>query len=134
MHSDRFARSRVSGFTLFEAMVALAVLGLVMTASLKATAYMAARQAEAFQDHAMVSFARAILDEYIVTGELMKRSGTYKDTWQWQITETGFQPTVSTDYDQNFSFIEITVLVSKLDQPTRPAKLSTIVARRASGS
>lgn len=133
MLSDRLSRSHSAGFTLLEAMLAFAMLGMVLAATYSLSVRSMRQQIEVRQDYELTAMARAILDEYVLTYPTMPTSGTYKDVWDWQITEAPQDVLEPTDYDYYFEFVRITALVEKKRSDSAPIELSTVVARRAPG-
>ncbi len=133
MPSDRPSRSRTGGFTLLEVMLAFAMLGMVLAATYSLSVRSMRQQIEARQDYELTAMARALLDEYVLTYPAMPTSGTYKDTWDWRITEAPQDVLEPTDYDYYFEFVRITALVKKKMSDSAPIELSTAVARRAPG-
>jgi len=131
--SNPLPRSRSAGFTLLEAMLAFAMLGMVLTATYSLSIRSMRQQIEARQDYELTAMARALLDEYVLTYPVMPTSGTYKDVWDWRIIEAPQDVLEPTDYDYYFEFVRITALVRKKTFDSAPIELSTVVARRAPG-
>ena len=131
--SDRSQRSRTAGFTLLEAMLAFAMLGMVLAATYNLSVRAMRHQIEAGEDYELTAMARALLDEYVLTYPAMPTSGTYKDVWEWWIAEAQQPVLDATEYDHYFEFVRITALVKKKSSTSAPLELSTVVARRAPG-
>lgn len=114
-------------------MLAFAMLGVVLVTTYSLSVRSIRQQIEARQGYELIEMARAVLDEYVLTYPEMRTSGSYKDTWDWQITEERQEALESTDYDYYFEFVRITAFVKRKASKNEPVELSTIVARRAPG-
>ena len=133
MRIKHIHRAPICGFTLLEAMLAFAVLGMVLATTYTISVRSIRQQMEARQDYDLTIMARAILDEYVQTYPQMQKSGTYKNTWDWQISEEPQEVLVRTDYDYYYRFIRITVRVEKKETGGKAYSLFTVIARRAPG-
>ncbi|WP_082015894.1 type II secretion system protein [Leisingera sp. ANG-M7] len=120
------------GFTLLETVLAFAVLGMVLSGLYTVSARSAGRLADARNTYLASEFARSMLDQYILATPPPSSSGTYRQTWDWEITEQrlgGLQPS---SLDKHFAFYEVSVVVTRHGlSDTRPAVLSRTVARKA---
>lgn len=126
-------RASTAGSILLEAMLAFVVLGMVLTATYSLSVRSMKQQIQARQDYDLTAMAQAILDEYVITYATMPKVGTYKDTWDWRITEASQEVLEPTDYDYYFQFVRITVIVKKKVSNEKSLALSTVVARRGPG-
>ena len=127
------ARNFRRGFTSFEVMVSVALLGLVLVTGYQITARIARHQADAVMDLEEIAMARAVLEEYTVTWPAMPRSGIYRDTWEWTITET-LQPVLErSDYDELFEFIRVTVAIRRKNSDRDPVKYFMVMTKRREG-
>lgn len=129
--SSKPKRSHRAGFTILEAMLAFAVLGIVLASVYTISIRSFRHQTDALSDYELSAMARAVLDEYVVTYPAMESSGTYEDRWSWIISEEPQPPLKPTSLDQHFSFVKITASVWVVETDNRPHELSTVVARRA---
>ena len=133
LHIKRICRAPAHGFTLLEAILAFAVLGMVLAATYSLSVQYMRQQIEAQQDYELTTMARALLDEYTLTYPMMPTSGTYKNAWEWQITEASQEGLASTNFDHHFRFVRITARVKKKETDGTPYELFTVIARRALG-
>ena len=127
------ARRFRRGFTTLEAMISVALLGMFLVTAYEISARITRHQADAvvgFQDIAM---ARAVLDEYSVTYPEMLPSGTYKDTWEWKITETPQPALEPSEYDDLFEFIRVTVEIRRRHSERDPVHYFKVVSKRRQG-
>jgi len=124
------ARSPRRGFTSFEVMISVALLGLVLVTGYQITSRLTRHQAEAVMGLEEIAMARAVLDEYTVTWPVMPRSGIYKDTWEWTITETP-QPVLDrSDYDELFEFRRVSVEIRRKHSDRAPVQYFTVLSKR----
>ena len=121
MSFDLRQRTQSRGFTLLEAMVAMALLGIVLTTVYSVSANFTRRQADARNEYELTMMARALLDEYRITYPEMATSGVYKGTWEWWISEQPQAVLEPTPYDSHFQFVKISVKI-KRKQSTQPTK------------
>ncbi|MEX0301155.1 MAG: prepilin-type N-terminal cleavage/methylation domain-containing protein [Leisingera sp.] len=125
-------RHRERGFTLLETVLAFAVLGMVLSGLYTVSARSTRQLADARNTFLAGEFAQSMLEQYILTTPPPPSSGTYKRTWDWQISEqqvSGLQPT---SLDKHFAFYEVSVVVTRHGLPDSPsAVLSRTVAREA---
>ena len=112
-------------------MLAFAIIGMVLATNYSLSVRSMRQQIEARQDYELTAMARTVLVEYVLTYPAMPKSGTYKDTWVWQIKEAPQDVLEPTDHDFYFKFVRITALVKKKTSNSEPHELSTVVARRA---
>ncbi|WP_425339668.1 type II secretion system protein [Parasedimentitalea huanghaiensis] len=124
-------RSRSSGFTLLEAMLAMAILGMVLAGIFTVTSRSLSQLGLATRELNDSEMARALLDEYLGTYPEMPASGTYQGAWSWQVREEqtiGLQPS---QMDESISFIRVTVTVERLNSRlATPLSLTATTARR----
>ena len=133
MHISNARRTPTRGFTLLESMLAFAVLGMVLAATYSLSVRSMVQQTKARQGYELTTMARAILDEYVLTYPKMSTSGTYKNTWEWHITEELQEVLEPTKYDHYFRFVKITAWVQKKITGEVTYELFTVIARRAPG-
>lgn len=129
LHFD-LKRKAQAGFTLLEAMLSFSIAAFVLTGVYTLSIQSLGRKADSASLYERTAFARAILDEYIVTYPEMANSGSYHGHWNWRIIESEATPVLQSDFDAYFKFIKITAEVS--DQANNQTRLSRIVARRGS--
>ena len=127
--ASRLRRNHKSGFTLLETVVAFGLVALVLGASYGVIARSLSSQREAIARYQDVLMARSILDEYLLA-DLKEVSGTYKNTWEWHITETDIQRSAKTPYDQAFAFVDIQIVVRRIANGAE-VQLSRALAKRA---
>jgi type II secretory pathway pseudopilin PulG len=114
-------------------MLAFGLLGMVLAATYTLSVRSMRHQIEAKQNYELTSMARALLDEHVLTYPAMASSGTYKNTWDWQIKETPQAVLEPTQYDSYFRFVRITAKVKIGAANSEAFELFTVVARRGSG-
>lgn len=134
MPSDAPSRGKTRGFSLLEAVLSFAVLGIVLGATYTLSTRSMRHQINAQKDYEQTIMARALLDEYVLTYPAMPNSGVYKNVWQWRIVESPYRPSVPTSQDVFFEYVTVTARTSRIDAPSRSVELSTVVARRAPGT
>jgi len=130
---ERPSHSRAAGFTLLEAMLAFTMLGMVLATTYSLSVRSMRQQIDARQQYELTAMAHAVLTEYILTYPAMPTSGTYKNMWDWKITETPQGVLEPTDFDHYFEFVRVTAYVTEKASQVNPFELSTVMARRAPG-
>lgn len=108
----------------------MACVGLVIVTLYNTTSRLSRKQSDALRDYEQTLLARALLDEYRATYPLMPSYGTYKDTWDWQITEQPQNVLKPTRFDHHFELVLLTAVVSNLGSQKRSVAVNTVVARR----
>ncbi|WP_299749688.1 type II secretion system protein [uncultured Tateyamaria sp.] len=121
-----------SGFTLLESMAAFAISAIALVALIAIVTQSVGGQATSTRQYADASFARAILEEYIVTYPRLPRKGMYKQVWQWTIIERPAERLRVSQFDSDFDLVEVAVRVTRVELPTSAFTLKRVVARRSS--
>ncbi|PLL10568.1 hypothetical protein C0V75_19770 [Tabrizicola sp. TH137] len=78
-------RRRRLGFSLLEAMIAMAILALVLGAALSGVGFTVGRVAERAEAAWATELARSVLDEYAVTRDAGLAEGAVGE-WRWSLT------------------------------------------------
>jgi len=113
-------------------MLSLAILGMVLAGVFTAASQSMAQLSLAQRNLSDSEMARALIEEYLVTFPAMASSGTYQETWQWQMKEEPANGLSLTTENETIKFVKITAAVERLNfAQTRPFSLSVITARRA---
>lgn len=84
LSSDRIPKR---GFTLLEAMIAMAILSLVLGTAITGTSWTMARLSARSDRAWSTELARSILDEYRVIGDRALAQGTDPSGFHWQLEE-----------------------------------------------
>lgn len=125
-------RQRQLGFTLIEAVISFAILGLILTGlfSIGLRAVTAEDRAQAKFERLEV--ARAVLDEYLITKGANGTTGEIGNRWAWAVTERGAGPPQKTSQDHHFRFLRVEIAVWPVTETKDQAEtLSSVIARRA---
>ncbi|MEP4035214.1 prepilin-type N-terminal cleavage/methylation domain-containing protein [Pseudophaeobacter sp.] len=131
MPSDPKPSAPTAGMSLLEVMVAFALLSLVLVVVLNASSTLKLLQAKSIQKYEATAFARATLDEYIATYPSMHKTGSYKDSWEWTISESLHVQERLAVPTRHFDLIEIEVSIRKFGNlGAREGTISTVIARR----
>ena len=122
-------RTANSGFTLLEALIALALLVLVLSTAIPAVTGAAARQAGRLNALHATEFAASVFEEYRVTFPQMETVGEDESGWNWQIAETPVAPDGRTSLDSAMQLIEMRLTVWHRDRTANKYDFTSLVAR-----
>ncbi len=131
LRSEKNRRSLVAGFTLLEAIMSLALVGVILGTIYNLSIRSLRVQVEAQQEHELAQMAKAVLDEYLLTYPRMASTGTYKNTWRWQIEERAEPYLEQPANDRVFEIIRVTVRVTRTEGTSEPFEMFTVTARKA---
>ncbi len=123
-------RCETRGFTLLETILALALMGVVLSGVYALSARSTAQASQAKQSFLANEFARSLMDEYLLANSTLPETGTYKDTWNWKISERETLGIEETPVDGEFSFIEVSIEVSEHNNANFNAVVLTAITTR----
>lgn len=128
----RLARERATraGFTLFEVLIAFAIVALTMVAVMALFAQATSQQVERLRELRLAEFARSVLEEYSETWPDMAQSGVAAGIWHWQVNEITETPNPPSSIDSELGYFRVTARVWKSDMPEMAYEVSTLMARR----
>jgi prepilin-type N-terminal cleavage/methylation domain-containing protein len=121
-------RNPRSGFTLLEALIALALVALVAGIALQHNGWAGSQQKDRLERLYMLEFARSVLEEYKATYPQMLPEGQVPGSWHWQVTET-LTPTIDPPL-LGIVYVDLKATVWLAETPSRQAVLTTRIARR----
>ncbi|WP_171181826.1 type II secretion system protein [Ruegeria sp. HKCCD8929] len=97
-------KGRKSGFALLEAVIALLIIAMAISVGYLASIQSLKRQNRVELDLQLLQFAQAIVSEYTVTRSDALLTGSYRETWSWQIeTNTQSHPILDGESYQEVS-------------------------------
>lgn len=131
MRSKPRLRSKTSGFSLLEALIAMSLLSFVLGITYTVALRSIQQQNSARVNYELLAMARAVLDEYVATYPTTPMSGSYKGTWVWRITETKIDPVLESEFNRFYQFVDIEIEVSRDGLNETSQSLSQVVSRRA---
>jgi prepilin-type N-terminal cleavage/methylation domain-containing protein len=82
-HSERLRRK---GFTIIEAMIAMAILALVLGTAMGGVGFTVGQVAQRTEAAWATELARSVIDEFVVTRDADLAKGALGD-WRWELTE-----------------------------------------------
>ena len=121
-------RSANSGFILFDALLAFAIVALALTVLLVTLPHQSLREIDRIQRHEATEFAFSKLEEYRVTYPEMQPDGTDPSGWSWSIIE---RPLPAEDAIGLIRLVSVDVSAWHQDRPDLSAMIQGVIARRA---
>lgn len=121
-------RSANSGFILFDALLAFAIVALALTVLLVTLPHQSLREIDRIQRHEATEFAFSKLEEYRVTYPEMQTTGTDPSGWSWSIIE---RPLPAEDPTRLIRLVSVDVSAWHHDRPDLSAMVQGVIARRA---
>lgn len=112
-HSDRPNRK---GFTILEAMIAMAILAIVLGTAMGGIGFTVGQVAQRTEAAWATELARSVVDEFVVTRDAALKEGADGD-WRWQLSEVA----------TGGGLVEVTVNAWHRDGRARGVSLSVIV-------
>jgi type II secretory pathway pseudopilin PulG len=119
-----------SGFILFDALIAFAMVALALTVLLVTLPRQSLREIDRIQRHEAAEFAFSKLEEYRVTFPEMQSTGTEPSGWAWSIIE---RPVPAEDPTGLIRLVKLDVAAWHQDRPDLRAAIQGVIARRAGG-
>jgi prepilin-type N-terminal cleavage/methylation domain-containing protein len=113
LHSER---SRRRGFTIIEAMIAMAILAMVLGTAMGGVGFTVGQVAKRTDAAWATELARSVIDEYVVTRDAALKEGAVGD-WRWQLTEAA----------AGGGLAEVTAVAWRGDDRARAVSLSVLV-------
>lgn len=124
-------RRRRSGFTLLEAMIALAIAALCVALTLE-TAYRLQRaQSDGVFRTQLQEFALSVFDGYRVLGPDFGTQGKESGGWIWSLTITQMSDPDGRGKALGLAYLEVTAVVRNSARPDLTVTETEIIARRA---
>lgn len=117
--------SSSAGFSLFEAMISLAVFALATTAVLTLLSTSARLQSKVHSSYLRAELAKSISDQYRVVGPSLGTEGTEAERWHWTVVERK----IGTQPETGPSLYLITISVSDRFQDMPATVFETIVVK-----
>jgi prepilin-type N-terminal cleavage/methylation domain-containing protein len=112
-HSER---SRRRGFTIIEAMIAMAILAMVLGTAMGGVGFTIGQVARRTEAAWATELARSVVDEFIVTRDAALSEGALGE-WRWQLNEAA----------AGGGLVEVTVMAWRGDDRALAVSLSVIV-------
>ena len=125
-------RQGQQGFSLFETLVAFAILAMVLTVSLSVFANSASRQSGRLHALHAAEFALSVSEEYRLTAPAMAEQGQAANGWAWRMAQTPVAPDGRTELTPLMDLIELEITVFHVNRSADVHRFTTIVARRRS--
>jgi prepilin-type N-terminal cleavage/methylation domain-containing protein len=112
-HSERSQRR---GFTIIEAMIAMAILAIVLGTAMGGIGFTVGQVAERTEAAWATELARSVVDEFVVTRDATLTEGADGE-WRWQLNEAA----------ADGGLVEVTVVAWRQDGRARAVSLSVMV-------
>jgi type II secretory pathway pseudopilin PulG len=116
-----------SGFILFDALIAFAIVALALTVLLVTLPRQSLREVDRIQRHEATEFAFSKLEEYRVTFPEMQTNGTDSSGWSWSIIE---RPVPAQDPTGPIRLVSVDVSAWHHNRPDLSAMIQGVIARR----
>lgn len=103
-----------AGYTLFEALLAFAILGLTLTFLFQAVGGKLVSAYSSAADYARLELAKSLLAEFLATQEL-EEHGVYQKHWVWDIKIEPVEISLNDAVEKNYRLERVTIDISNLN-------------------
>lgn len=124
------SRQGDAGFTMLEAIIAVAVLAVLGVSILSSFTRTATQPRLVQLRYDVARFADSQLEEYIHSHPAMSMSGTYGDRWSWEIRETPEDHLQPNRYEDLIDLVRVTIIAKEMESDVS-FELSEVTTRAA---